>query len=130
MKRATIAALLVGIAAAGSAAEPKDGVVVIAQKRVSRTVAVTTTDATTGKTKVELQVVAAPVEIKASLDPAKTAVVVCDMWDDHWCKSASARCAELARAAEPVLQACREKGMTIIHCPSDCMKFYEDHAAR
>jgi nicotinamidase-related amidase len=52
------------------------------------------------------------------------------MWDDHWCKSASARCAELAKKADPVLKACRERGMTIIHAPSDCMKFYEDHPAR
>jgi nicotinamidase-related amidase len=71
-----------------------------------------------------------PVEITVSLDPAKTAVVVCDMWEDHWCKSASARCAELAKAADPVLKACRDTGMTIIHCPSDCMDFYKDHAAR
>jgi nicotinamidase-related amidase len=65
-----------------------------------------------------------------SLDPKKTAVVVCDMWDDHWCKSASARCAELAKTADPVLKACRDKGMTIVHCPSDCMNFYKDDAAR
>jgi len=64
------------------------------------------------------------------LDPARTAVVVCDMWDDHWCKSAATRCAELAKKAEPVLAACRDKGMTIIHCPSDTMPFYKDHPAR
>jgi nicotinamidase-related amidase len=71
-----------------------------------------------------------PVAFTVKLDPAKTAVVVCDMWDDHWCKSAASRCAELAKAAEPVLASCRERGMTIVHCPSDCMKFYEDHPAR
>jgi len=64
------------------------------------------------------------------LDPARTAVVVCDMWDDHWCKSAATRCADLAKKAEPVLAACRKSGMTIIHCPSDTMPFYEDHPAR
>jgi nicotinamidase-related amidase len=36
----------------------------------------------------------------------------------------------LAKAAEPVLKACRASGMTIIHCPSDCMGFYSDHPAR
>src|SRR5439155_1552404 len=67
---------------------------------------------------------------ETKLDPKQTAVIVCDMWDDHWCKSASARCAELAKKADPVLKACRDRGMTIVHAPSDCMKFYEDHPAR
>jgi nicotinamidase-related amidase len=71
-----------------------------------------------------------PTNVPYSIDPAKTAVVVCDMWDDHWCKSAAKRCAELAKEAEPVLKACRDKGMTIIHCPSDTMPFYKDHPAR
>ena len=52
------------------------------------------------------------------------------MWDDHWCKSASVRCGELAKQADPVLKACRERGMTIIHAPSDTMSFYKDHPAR
>jgi nicotinamidase-related amidase len=71
-----------------------------------------------------------PVEQPTKLDPKTTAIVVCDMWDDHWCKSAAARCGELAKQADPVLKACRAKGMTIVHAPSDCMKFYEDHPAR
>lgn len=71
-----------------------------------------------------------PANIWVAIEPKKTAVVVCDMWDDHWCKKAAERCGELAKQAEPVLKACREKGMTIIHCPSDTMAFYKDHAAR
>ena len=71
-----------------------------------------------------------PVTFACEVDPAKTAVVVCDMWDDHWCKSAAARCGELAKQAEPVLKACRDRGMTVIHCPSDTMAFYKDHPAR
>lgn len=76
----------------------------------------------------EARVVA--VNMQRPLDPAKTAVVVCDMWDDHWCQSAAKRCDALAKAAEPVLKACRAKGMTVIHAPSDCMGFYQDHPAR
>jgi nicotinamidase-related amidase len=71
-----------------------------------------------------------PVNLTVAIEPKKTAVVVCDMWDDHWCKKAAERCAVLAKEAEPVLKACREKGMTIIHCPSDTMAFYKDHPAR
>lgn len=73
---------------------------------------------------------AVPMLQSIKLDPSRTAVVVCDMWDDHWCKSAATRCAELAKKADPVLKACREQGMTIIHCPSDTMPFYKDHPAR
>lgn len=64
------------------------------------------------------------------VDPKKTAVVVCDMWDDHWCKAAAKRCDALAKQAEPVLKACRDRGMTVVHAPSDCMDFYKDHPAR
>ena len=98
--------------------------VIEAQKRV----AVTTEREVDGKKVVTTQPVA--VTIQATIDPTKTAVVVCDMWDDHWCKAASKRCGELAKAADPVLKACRDKGMTIIHAPSDCMAFYTDHPAR
>jgi nicotinamidase-related amidase len=87
-------------------------------------------DPGTGRVVPKTVVKVAPVTVTYAFDPAKTAVVVCDMWDDHWCKKASERCAELAKQAEPVLKACRAKGMTIIHCPSDCMAFYKDDPAR
>jgi nicotinamidase-related amidase len=90
----------------------------------------TVTDPVTGTTKRVATTKSVPVNLTIAIDPKKTAVVVCDMWDDHWCKNAAARCAELAKQAEPVLKACRDKGMTIIHCPSDTMAFYKDHPAR
>jgi nicotinamidase-related amidase len=100
-----------------------------AQKRTTtvETITVTNPDGT-----IELQKrsVSRVTPFVARLDPARTAVIVCDMWDDHWCKSAAIRCGELAKAADPVLAACRQKGMTIIHAPSDCMDFYKDHPAR
>jgi nicotinamidase-related amidase len=128
MKRAVAVLVLAGLGAAGWAAEPRGEVVIEARKRVPvrETVAVTEN----GVTKTVAVTRRVPAAVAAKIDPAKTAVVVCDMWDDHWCKSASLRCAELAKAADPVLKACREKGMTVIHCPSDTMKFYEDHPAR
>lgn len=88
------------------------------------------TDPTTGVTRRVAVPKVVPVDLKVAIEPKKTAVVVCDMWDDHWCKSAAKRCGELARRAEPFLKACRDKGMTIVHCPSDCMDFYKDHPAR
>jgi nicotinamidase-related amidase len=67
---------------------------------------------------------------KADLDPKKVALVICDMWDDHWCKSAARRCDALAKKASPVIAALRKRGVTIIHCPSDTMAFYADTAQR
>jgi len=68
--------------------------------------------------------------LKLDLDPKKTAVVICDMWDDHWCKSASTRCDGLARKAAPIIESLRKKGVLIVHCPSDCMDFYKDAPQR
>jgi nicotinamidase-related amidase len=63
-------------------------------------------------------------------DPKKTAIIVCDMWDDHWCKSASARVAEMAPRMNEFITAARKQGVLIVHAPSDCMKAYKDHPAR
>lgn len=100
------------------------------RRRVEEKVPITVTDPATGAAKVVYESRSKTIEATVAITPAKTAVVVCDMWDDHWCQSASKRCAELAKKAEPVLKACRDRGMTIIHCPSDTMAFYKDHPAR
>ncbi len=70
------------------------------------------------------------VKVSEELNPKETALIICDMWDDHWCKSAAQRCAVLAKNAEPVVSALRKKGVTIIHAPSDCMSFYKDTPQR
>jgi type 1 glutamine amidotransferase/nicotinamidase-related amidase len=62
--------------------------------------------------------------------PEQTAIIVCDMWDAHHCLNAVRREAELAPRMQEVLQNARERGVLIIHAPSDCMKSYEDHPAR
>jgi hypothetical protein len=63
-------------------------------------------------------------------DPAKTAIIICDMWDQHWCKGATERVNELAPHMNNVLSIAREKGILIVHSPSDCMKFYKDYPQR
>lgn len=70
------------------------------------------------------------VKAKEEWDPTKTAVIICDMWDHHWCKGASARVAELAPHMNKVLNIARSKGMLIVHSPSDCMKYYADYPQR
>ena len=60
----------------------------------------------------------------------KTAVVVCDMWDKHWSNNASVRVSEMAPTVNLFLKKAREKGATIIHCPSDTLDFYKDTPQR
>jgi len=55
----------------------------------------------------------------------KTAVIICDMWDNHWCKGAAARVKEMAPRMNDLLNHLREIGCVIIHCPSDTMSYYE-----
>jgi nicotinamidase-related amidase len=58
-------------------------------------------------------------------DPAKTAIIVCDMWDDHWCRSAARRVTELAGPMNAMLATARKKGIFIIHAPSSVTEFYK-----
>lgn len=71
-------------------------------------------------------------ETTTSIDlaPKETAIVICDMWDKHWCPSASRRCGEMAVKMADVVNAARKKGILIIHAPSDTMTFYKDSPAR
>src|SRR5262249_46068785 len=70
------------------------------------------------------------VEFTQRVPAARSAIVVCDMWDDHWCKLAAQRCEALAKKMAPVLAAARDAGVIVIHAPSDCMTFYEGTPAR
>jgi nicotinamidase-related amidase len=58
-------------------------------------------------------------------NPDETAIIICDMWDDHTCRGAAARVAEIAPAIGRTVKAAREQGVFIIHAPSGCMSFYE-----
>jgi nicotinamidase-related amidase len=60
----------------------------------------------------------------------ETAIVICDMWDRHWCTGATQRVGEIARKMDPVLQTARSAGILIIHAPSDTMEFYKDYPQR
>jgi nicotinamidase-related amidase len=70
------------------------------------------------------------VEKTAEWDPQRTALVVIDMWDDHWCKGAAARVGELARPMNEVISAARKRGIFIVHCPSTCVDFYANTPQR
>lgn len=68
---------------------------------------------------------ATPTRKTVQWDPKQTALIVCDMWDDHWCKSASRRVAELAGPLNAAVRDARAKGVFIIHAPSSVTKFYD-----
>jgi type 1 glutamine amidotransferase/nicotinamidase-related amidase len=59
-----------------------------------------------------------------------TAILICDMWDKHWCTFASERVAEMAPQMNDVLKPAREAGILIIHAPSETMAFYQDTPQR
>lgn len=65
-----------------------------------------------------------------TLEPHQTALVICDMWDHHWCKSAERRVAEMAPRINDLANTLRSRGVLIIHCPSDTMSYYKDHPGR
>lgn len=71
-----------------------------------------------------------PVLARTRVEPKRTAAIVCDMWDTHTCPAAAARVAEMAPRMDRVLRELRKRGVLIIHCPSDTMKFYEGSPGR
>ncbi|MDR1170204.1 MAG: isochorismatase family protein, partial [Prevotellaceae bacterium] len=62
--------------------------------------------------------------------PSETALIICDMWDKHWCDISNARFGELAVALEQAVKDARSKGVKIVHAPSECMDYYKDYPQR
>jgi nicotinamidase-related amidase len=69
-------------------------------------------------------------ETTAGWQANETALIICDMWDDHWCKGAAARVGELAKPMNELVSAARSKGIFIIHAPSSVTSFYKDTPQR
>jgi nicotinamidase-related amidase len=65
------------------------------------------------------------VEKTVQWDPKRTAVILCDMWDDHWCKGAAARVGELSGPMNEAVKAARSRGVFVIHAPSSVTHFYD-----
>jgi len=62
--------------------------------------------------------------------PEKTAIVITDMWDKHWCRGATERVGQIALRMEPLLEKARAAGVLIIHSPSETMDFYAGSEGR
>src|SRR6266545_8255941 len=61
---------------------------------------------------------------------AETGLLICDMWDNHWCSGATQRVNALVKVMAPVVEQARASGIQIIHAPSDVMAFYKDYPQR
>lgn len=65
-----------------------------------------------------------------NLAPRKTAIVITDMWDKHWCRGATERVGQIAVRMEPLLEKARAAGVLIVHAPSETMDFYAGSEGR
>jgi len=68
--------------------------------------------------------------IEEPFSPSSSALILCDMWDRHWCQGATGRVETLAHQMEPVIERLRSHGVLIIHAPSETMKYYAQASQR
>lgn len=66
------------------------------------------------------------VERSVDWEVSQTAVIVVDMWDGHYCRSAAQRVGVMAPRMNRVLTAARNHGVMIIHAPSGTVSMYAD----
>jgi len=64
-------------------------------------------------------------EEKKEWKAKETAFIICDMWDEHWCKGATERVGMMAPKINALVEIARKRGVSIIHAPSDVIGFYE-----
>lgn len=60
----------------------------------------------------------------------QAALVLCDLWDKHWCRGANERLDALLPSMNQVACVLREAGFLIVHAPSDTVTFYDGTPAR
>lgn len=66
------------------------------------------------------------VEREAIWKASETAIIICDVWDDIYCKMAAQRIGVMAPVMNRAVSAARERGVMIIHAPSGTMDVYAD----
>ena len=69
-------------------------------------------------------------QFESAIVSSKTAIIITDMWDKHWCKGATHRVGLIAQRMEPLLALARDADILIIHAPSETMEFYRDAPGR
>ena len=69
-------------------------------------------------------------EEKAHYKASETALILVDVWDQHWSVGAAKRCAVLAEKINETAIRARDKGFLVVHGASDTENFYEGTEAR
>eukprot|EP00471_Norrisiella_sphaerica_P001832 CAMPEP_0184490574 /NCGR_PEP_ID=MMETSP0113_2-20130426/18222_1 /TAXON_ID=91329 /ORGANISM="Norrisiella sphaerica, Strain BC52" /LENGTH=284 /DNA_ID=CAMNT_0026874515 /DNA_START=290 /DNA_END=1144 /DNA_ORIENTATION=+ len=69
-------------------------------------------------------------EAREIWDAQSTALIICDMWDRHWCQGATTRVKQLVPRVAETAALLRKLGVTVIHCPSGVTDFYKGAPAR
>ena len=62
--------------------------------------------------------------IREEVDPAKVGMIAVDVWNHHWCKTATMRVDAFVPRINRALAAARSLGMTVMLCPSDVVDNY------
>lgn len=70
------------------------------------------------------------IEERRSLPAERVALLLCDVWDQHWSHGANERLAALLPRMAQVVGAARRRGVQIIHAPSETMAYYAASPAR
>jgi nicotinamidase-related amidase len=69
-------------------------------------------------------------ESEEALDPSSVGLLLCDVWDSHWCRGAVERLNAMIPRMEETVSLARSSGISIIHAPSGTIDEYKDSPAR
>ncbi len=64
------------------------------------------------------------------VDPHRVGVIAVDVWNYHWCKTATMRVDAMVPRIDQALNAARDLGMTVMLCPSDVVDNYVGYPQR
>ncbi len=65
-----------------------------------------------------------------TVDPHRVGVIAVDVWNFHWCKTATMRVDAIVPRMNKALDAARALGMTVMLCPSDVVDNYVGYPQR
>lgn len=67
---------------------------------------------------------------REKVDPRRVGVIAVDVWNFHWCKTATMRVDAIVPRINRALDAARSLGMTVMLCPSDVVDNYVGYPQR
>ncbi len=67
---------------------------------------------------------------REKVDPTRVGVIAVDVWNFHWCKTATMRVDAIVPRIDQALEAARGLGMKVMLCPSDVVENYAGYPQR